>query len=188
MSTSDPITEELRKRWADCDKQARLLEAELEEITKTMDAYQRVMADRSRNHVGTSGSTGLHAHIRPSQVAHCKTQRAAWEEIARLSGGFAKPSEGVQLIVDLGLTKSNRRGAISSASNMMSNSDDWERSEVGIYRLLKNGDQEVDDVVIEGDNRWPEESCPTDSGDVSLPTYPVSRPTQDEPAVTIGSP
>ena len=172
MSTSNPIIEALRERWDDCRKKAQLLKTELDELTTTMDAYQLVIADFDQNHVGASGGKGSHAHISPSQLADCKTQRQAWEQIARLSGGYARPSEGGQLIVDVELTKMNRRGAIASATNMMSNSDDWDRVGVGLYSLLSYMDSTVPDAAGEGGDQLPDYLSPIDGDDVAFALRP----------------
>ena len=63
----------------------------------------------------------MHAVIGPSQIIHCKTQREAWVQIARLSGGCAKPSEGAALMIDVELGKTTRREVASSTSIWITN-------------------------------------------------------------------
>ena len=91
---------------------------------------------RARPERSSRGGSGLHVGIRPSQLSHCKTQREAWVEIARLSGGLVKLSEGAQLLIDAGLSQKSKRETASNGSSWMSNSDMWERVGRGLYRLV----------------------------------------------------
>ena len=140
MTTTDLLDDELREIRDEYRRKVELLETELVDAKKTMEAYGRVMNDRRsrpRPERGSKGGSGLHAGIRTSQLSHCKTQREAWVEIARLSGGLAKPSEGAQLLIDVGLAKKPKRETASNGSSWMSNSDRWERVGKGVYRLLE---------------------------------------------------
>ena len=140
MTTTDIVEEELRQGRDASQKRVELLETELADARKTVEAYDRVLdAHRSqpRPERGSRGGSGLHAGIRISQLSHCQTQREGWVEIARLSGGLVKPSEGAQLLIDVGLATKPKRETASNGSSWMSNSDRWERVEKGLYRLVE---------------------------------------------------
>ena len=171
MTTTNIVTDRLRQQWNEYRKTAERLETELDAVKTKMDAYQHVLADLNRKPQPASGGTGLHATIMPSQLVHCPTQREGWVEIARLSGGFVKPTEGAQLLVDIGLSKKNRRQVASNGASWMSNSDRWERSDKGLYRLLEHDAGGSPNDENKGDDERHEESHQTDSGGASRPSY-----------------
>ena len=73
--------------------------------------------------------------IRPSDIAHCKTQRAALYEIARLNEGIVRATEAGDLIIAAGLTDAKRASVIATTHRFMSHSNDWEWTEPGTFRL-----------------------------------------------------
>ena len=167
--TTNILTDQLRERWQHLCKTAELLEQELEEVRRQADAYATVLADLNQQPRTATGGAGLHATIRPSQIAHCKTQRDAWVEIARLSGGFVKPSEGAQLLIDAGLTNKKRTDVGRNGSSWMAEDDRWEKADKGLYRRLEYApDRSPDDD--DGGDEWHDESLPTGDGDASLHT------------------
>ena len=173
---ANPIDDQLREEFEECRKKVVLLESELNKVQALMHAYQQVLAHRAGKDQYASG-TGLHATIRPSQIAHCKTQREAWVEIARLSGGFAKPTDGAQLLIDVDLSDKNFRTVANNGSSWMGDSDRWEWTAPGLFRLLEDVPDATPSDYDEGEGAWPEKSLPTGDGDASPYAYPANGET-----------
>ena len=110
---------DLEEALADVCAREELLERELEDARSAKEAFRYVLAVLNRTRNPTAKPIGIHGHIRPSQIRHYKNQIEAWEEIARLSDGIARPSDGAQLLIDAGLSKGKRRSVVSTASNHM---------------------------------------------------------------------
>ena len=169
--------EELEAGFAAACAREELLMQELADARTEKEAFQCVIAALIREGNPMAKTAGIHDHIRLSQIKDCNNQIEGWERIARLSNGFARPSDGAQLMIDAGLSKGKRRSVVSTASNHMSNSDDWERTEAGTYRWLLYGASDHNPDGQEGDE-WPAELYPTGDGDASLRTYPANEATE----------
>ena len=170
MTTTNIVIDHLKQELEEHQTKYAMQESELQATKDVMDALQQVLNYMTSTVGITNGSAGLHSHIRISQLTHCNNQREMWRAIARLSGGYARPNEGAQLIIDAGLSTKPKRSVMSNASNYMSRSDQWEWADKGRYRLLENvpGGQSDDD---EGDSKWTEQSSLSDDGDAWPPTY-----------------
>lgn len=157
------------------------LRQELDAAEELEGACRLLLTNIKRNVQPGDGGQGLHAHIRPEHLAHCTNQNEAWIEIARLSGGFARPTDGAQAIIDAGLSNTKRRSVISSGAKIMIDSEDWERTDPGTYRYLKyvQDNSPGQDGAVE-DEAWPAELYPSANGDVLHPTY---QGNQETPAV-----
>ena len=75
------------------------------------------------------------AKVTAADIAHCRTQRAALREIARLNDGIVRPIEASDLILGAGLSQAQRSSIITTIHRYMSRSDDWEWTEPGTFRL-----------------------------------------------------
>ena len=178
MTTNIHIVDGLTQRCDEYSAKAVLLRKELNEIEDLERACRLLLADIKRNAKSGDGGQGLHAHVRPSHLAHCTTQMQAWVEIACRSGGFARPSDGAQLIVDAGLSTSKRRSVVSSGAKCMIDSDEWERTSAGTYRYLGHvGDEDPGPDGSKEEQQWPAESYPTGDGDASPRTCPANEAT-----------
>ena len=169
--------EELQAGFADACAREELLIQELADARTDKEAFHRVIAALNQKGNPAARAPGMHDHIRLSQIRDCKNQIEGWEQLARLSGGFARPSDGAQLLIDAGLSKGKRRSVVSTASNHMSNSDDWERTDAGTYRWVLYGASDHDPAGQEGDE-WPAELYPTGDGDASPHTYRANGETE----------
>ena len=79
---------------------------------------------------------GRHNHVQPNDIAHCPTQRAALEEIARLSGGLVNATDAARVIVEVGKWSGNLGSVGATVYKIMNESKDWEWVEPGVFRLL----------------------------------------------------
>ena len=73
--------------------------------------------------------------VTAADIAHCRTQRAALREIARLNEGIVRATEAGDLILAAGLSEAQRSSIITTIHRYMSQSDDWEWTEPGTFRL-----------------------------------------------------
>jgi hypothetical protein len=169
--------EELQAALTGACAREELLIQELADARTDKEAFHRVIAALNQKGNPAARAPGMHDHIRLSQIRDCKNQIEGWEQLARLSGGFARPSDGAQLLIDAGLSKGKRRSVVSTASNHMSNSDDWERTDAGTYRWVLYGASDHDPAGQEGDE-WPAELYPTGDGDASPHTYRANGETE----------
>ena len=165
MTTTASLIEGLEQRCAEYGKNAQTLREQLATVEDLERACRILLADIKRNAKPADGPRGLHAHIRPSQLAHCKSQTEAWIEIARRSGGFARPSDAAQLFLEAGLSQGKRRSVVSTGTNYMIDSDDWQRTEAGTFRYLAYDPQNDDGP---GEDQWLEEHSMNANG-VALP-------------------
>ena len=161
-TTIDDLKNEYEKI---CHEESKL-EQELLQLRAEKDGVRLAIDRLTRRSSSVSQVTGVHAHIKPSQIAHCKTHLAAWSEIARLSDGLAKLSDGAQLLIDAGLSKGKRRSVISSIITQMEGNDDWEKVGPSTYRWLPY-----------------EKPIPEIGGDVPVPDPQIS---EDEEAWLVG--
>ena len=167
---------ELEAGFADACAREELLIQELADARTAKEAFQYVIAVLVQEGNLAAKTAGIHGHIRLSQINDCKNQIEGWERIAQLSNGFARPSDGAQLLIEAGLSKGRRRSVVSTASNHMSNSDDWERTEAGTYRWLLYGASDHNPDVQDGEP-WLAESYVTGDGDESPRTCPANEAT-----------
>ena len=171
MTTTNDLIDGLAQRYEEYHAKSTLLRKELAEAEKMEEACRLLLADIKRTSKPADGSRGLHAHIRPSHIARCETQIEAWIEISSRSGGLVRPVDGAQLLLDAGLSTGKRRSLVSSGAKYMIDSDDWERTVPGTYRYLGFAASEEPDHDRQEGEQWPEQSYPTDDGDVSPHTY-----------------
>ena len=75
------------------------------------------------------------ARVTAADIAHCQTQRAALREIARLNDGIVRATTAGDLILAAGLSKATRASIMTTIHRYMSQSDDWEWTEPGAFRL-----------------------------------------------------
>lgn len=73
--------------------------------------------------------------IAVATIAQCKTQRAALYEIAKLNDGTVRATDAGDLIIKAGLSDAKRISVIATAHRFMSQSDEWEWTEPGTFRL-----------------------------------------------------
>ena len=178
MTTTNDLIDGLAQRYEEYHAKSILLRQELAEAEKMEQACILLLADIKRTAKPADGIRGLHAHIRPSQIAHCETQIEAWIEIARRSGGFARPVDGAQILLDAGLSKGKRRSLVSSGAKYMIDSDDWERTDAGTYQYVGFAASEGSDHDGQGDEQWPAELYPSGDGDASPHTYRANGATE----------
>ena len=181
MSTNTILIDGLTEQHDLYRERVAQLRQELDTAEELERSCRLLLTDLKRNARPGEGGQGLHAHIRPEHLSHCSNQIEAWIEIARLSGGFARPTDGAQAIIDAGLSNAKRRSVISSGAKIMIDSEDWERTDAGTYRYLKyveDGSPDTDGAV-EDDASWPAELYPSANGDVSRLTY---RGNEETPA------
>ncbi len=117
--------------------QATDLRKQLSCVDKKIQNVAQIMSNVSewnRDNPPIIGSD-RHGHIKPDQVAHCTSQNAALQEIARLSGGLANPSSAADIIIAAGKTNGTKRGLVSTLSGFTSDEETWEWVEPGVYRL-----------------------------------------------------
>ena len=77
-----------------------------------------------------------HGHVTPEHIAHLDTQHAALQEIARLSDGLVNPTEAAHIVMEAGMTKSERHGSlVSTLQKLLAEGDTWEWVDAGVYRL-----------------------------------------------------
>ena len=180
MTTYTTLIDGLTRQHDLYRERADQLRRELDAAEELERSCLLLLANLKRNASQGDGGQGLHTHIRPEHLAHCANQIDAWIEIARRSGGFARPVDGAQVILDAGLSKAKRRSVVSSGAKIMIDSEDWERTDAGTYRYLKyvEGNSPGPDPAMENDS-WPAELYPTANGDVSHPTYRGNQETPD---------
>lgn len=88
-----------------------------------------------------------HDHITADDIAHCRTQRAAMREIATLSGGGANPTEAAAIIMEAGLTKSEKPGSlVSTLQKLLSDELEWEWIDYGVYKLREFEAPELEEI------------------------------------------
>ncbi len=73
--------------------------------------------------------------VAAADIAHCKTQRAALYEIAKLNDGTVRATSAGDLIIAAGLSDGKRASVIATTHRFMSLSDEWEWTEPGTFRL-----------------------------------------------------
>ena len=133
--------EELEGIYERHSKRAEKLKEELGKEAAILDACRVMIStieeENGPNRTSVPNTGGLHSHIRSSQIGHCKNQIEGWETIANLSGGLVRPSEGAQLLIDAKLSNAQRRSLVSTATNFMINSAEWDRVKSGTYKWLK---------------------------------------------------
>ena len=95
---------------------------------------------------------GRHSHIGPDDIAHCPTQHAALQEIARLSGGLANATSAADVLLGAGMTQAKKRSLVSTLGNFLSDEDVWEWVEPGVYRL-RNFDPPSDEFEPDASNQ-----------------------------------
>ena len=109
-------------------KQAQLAEED-QETARDIAAVERTMSilEAKPNEPATK--------VTAADIAHCRTQRAALREIARLNEGIVRATEAGDLILAAGLSEAQRSSIITTIHRYMSQSDDWEWTEPGTFRL-----------------------------------------------------
>lgn len=75
------------------------------------------------------------AKVTAADIAHCQTQRAALREIANLNDGIVRATSAGDLILAAGLSKGTRASIMTTIHRYMIQSDDWEWTEPGTFRL-----------------------------------------------------
>ena len=178
MSDTNELATTMREMWDEYRKLAESLEHELLNVREKMDACQTLLPDLYSRAPTASGGTGIHAAVQRHHIVNCPTQREAWKEMARVSGGVARPSDGAQLLIDAKLTDKPRRSVVSNAISWMNDSDTWERVDKGTYRLLEGS---------EGGETWTVECSPNDDGGGSRRTFQADgEPVVGQVLITAG--
>lgn len=116
-------------------KKERLAE-EAQEADRDIAAVERTLSI-----IGNGGSES-DDKIAAADIAHCKTQRAALYEIAKLNDGTVRATGAGDLIIAAGLSDGKRASIIATAHRFMSQSDEWEWTEPGTFRLKTFAPQE----------------------------------------------
>ena len=106
----------------------RLLE-ESEQVDRDIAAVERTLS------ILGEVDSARHTTIAPADIAHCKTQRAALYEIARLNEGIVRATAAGDLIIAAGLTDAKRASVIATIHRFMSHSADWEWTDPGTFHL-----------------------------------------------------
>ena len=128
--------EALRRVWEANHRTMCQLEKELVEARERMAAVELLLAEYAPTDAVSADSTLCHAHVRPSRIAHCETQLAAFKEIAQLSGGVVRVGEASRLVHEAGLSKGKVQSISSGIRHKLDASDEWEYAAPGTYRLL----------------------------------------------------
>ena len=138
--------------------------AVLDQRISTMDAFS---GDFTKWREGNSTEPKrIHGHISFKDIGKCRTQQAALEEIARLSGGIANATEAGKIIKKTKLTKGKVGSVISSVHRIMSDKEKWEWISPGTFQLLtplseKQGDSQPEapsEVPLDPSSEVPPES------------------------------
>ena len=69
-------------------------------------------------------------------LGHCRTQREALREIAKLRGGIVRAREAAPLILRAGLSKGKLTSVVSTVHNLLNSGEEWEYVEPGTFRLI----------------------------------------------------
>lgn len=109
-------------------KQAQLAEAD-QETARDIAAVERTMS------IIEAKPHEPEAKVTATDIAHCQTQRAALRAIARLNEGIVRTTAAGDLILAAGLSEAQRSSVITTIHRYMSQSDDWEWTEPGSFRL-----------------------------------------------------
>lgn len=164
------------------DAKARLADAEA-----NLEASERLLPQAEGRTGPRMGGAGIHAHIRPSQLLGCRTQRDAWREIAALSGGLVRPTDSAQLLIDANITDRDYETVRGNGLSWMTSAQEWERVEGqdGTYRHLGPDGMGAFHESDEGERQWPTDQWPaersqTDDGVESRPISPVNREIEGE--------
>ena len=128
--------EALRRIWEKNDRTKCQLEKELVDTKARMAALELILTEYAPTADVATDATLRHAHVRPSRIAHCDTQIAAFKEIAQLSEGIVRVSEGSRLVHEAGLSKGKVTSIASGIRHKFDASDEWELAGPGTYRLL----------------------------------------------------
>ena len=104
-------------------KQAQLAEGD-QETAADIAAVQRTMSILEAK-----------PNVTATDIAHCRTQRAALRAIARLNESIVRTTEASDLILAAGLCEAQRSSIITTMHRYMSLSDNWEWTEPGTFRL-----------------------------------------------------
>ena len=124
-----------------------------EELQRQLSDVQQRLATAQRNAQGCRAAMelckqlvdepnpayGIHGHLNPGDVDHCKTQLEAAAEVARQTGGIIKLADLGKLLYDTGRWKAADHNSIKrSLHGQFNMSDDWQKEgeRTGIYRLL----------------------------------------------------
>ena len=168
MTVRKTTIEDLEDRCKRYEQRESLLVDELRVVREKVAHYRATLADLAMDDLASEAS-GIHAHIRASDITHCKSHIEAWTEIARRSGGLVRPSEAAQLLIDAGVSKGLKKSVVSSAWNLLGSRDDWEQLGGGSFQWLLFESPDVADVdaANDGDELWPDEPSPTDDGEES---------------------
>ena len=159
-----------------------------EELQRQLSDVQQRLATAQRNAQGCRAAMelckelvdepnpvyGIHGHLSPGDVGHCKTQLEAAAEVARQTGGIVKLADLGKLLYDTGKWKAADHNSIKrSLHGQFNMSDDWQKEgeRTGIYRLQTYTDES-------GGSKWPVDSSPTGDGDASPHTYRANGETE----------
>lgn len=83
------------------------------------------------------------ANLTAADIAHCRTQRAALREIAIRNNGIVRTIAASDLILEAGLSEAQRSSIISTTHRYLSQSDDWEWTAPGTFRLKTSAPQDA---------------------------------------------
>ena len=110
---------------------------------------------------------GIHSHIDPATLADYDTIRNAGRRVAQLTDGKLKLSDASRLLFAIGRSDAKDFSGIkSNLHGMVSASDEWEKDDDEVYRLLTyRPENEPQDEQEE--EPWPDESSTTGSGAAS---------------------
>ena len=109
-------------------KRERLAE-EVREVNRDIAAVERTLS------ILPEASADQDNRVAPTDIAHCKTQRAALYEIARLNDGIVRATAAGDLIIAAGLTDAKRASVIATAHRFLRHNADWEWTDPGTFRL-----------------------------------------------------
>ncbi len=113
--------------------------AELEEQTKAVDrdigSTERTLTLLTDALENPSDTGELGNPITADTISDCETQRAALYRIAEMNGGIVRATEAGVLILEAGLSDAKKASVIATVHKFMSQSDDWEWTEPGSFRL-----------------------------------------------------
>lgn len=206
--TKISIPEEVEKYLVSLRAEKERLNAEQEKLNEEFSAVdQQISAIETFSdgftkwREATSAETrGIHSHITARDLAKCRTQQAALEEIARLSGGIANASEAGKLIEKTKLTKGKVSSVISGVHRIMSDKDQWEWISPGTFQRLtplseKHGDSQPEasaevssDAPAEPSSKVPPESTSetppeNEAQDDEVSSVPVGQTDREEEIV-----
>ena len=114
---------------------ADLLETQIQLAEEDQETAADIAAVQRTMSILETKANETAAKVTAADIANCRNQRAAIPEIARLNDGIVRPIEACDLILEAGLSQAQRSSIITTMHRYLSQSDDWEWTAPGTFRL-----------------------------------------------------